>query len=78
MRYNLALAYIGNNQDDLARESLTEVVKLDPAYWDAYYRLGHLFIKEQDMESAKSIFKMLLNKNPAYEKKDEINRILAQ
>jgi TolA-binding protein len=51
-------------------------VKIEPEYWDAYYHLGNVYYKNGERESAKSIFETLLEKNPQYEKRDEILKLI--
>ncbi len=76
MRFNLGIAYIETDQDRLAITTLSELIKINPDYYDAYYRLGHLYIKSGEQEKAENTFKTLLDRNPDYEKKDEILGIL--
>ena len=76
MRYNLAIAYIETDQTALAKESLSELIKIDPAYWDAYYRLGMLLYSEGETEGARAIFKRLLERQPGYPRRAEIEELL--
>ena len=76
MRFNLGIAYIETKQYDSAIGILTELVKIDPQYWDAYYHLGNVYYKNGDRDAALSIFRTLLEKNPQYEKRAEIEKLL--
>jgi tetratricopeptide (TPR) repeat protein len=76
MRYNLAIAYIETDQKALAKESLSELIKIDPAFWDAYYRLGMLLYSEGETEGAQAIFKRLLERQPNYSRRAEIEKLL--
>ena len=76
MRYNLSMAYIETEQYALAMESLTELVKIDPEYWDAYYHLGNIMYRQGDKEAARGIFRTLLEKQPSYSKRSEIEKLL--
>jgi tetratricopeptide (TPR) repeat protein len=77
-RYNLGLAYAELGRDAEAKQSFQDVVRMDPAYWDGYLKLARLSIKEGDRESARSLLKTLLERNPRYEKKDEAASLLNQ
>ena len=63
--------------DQLKKDKLTELVKIDPNYWDAYYQLGNIYYKEGQKDTAKQIFSTLLQKNPQYSKKPEIEKLLS-
>ncbi|MCK5674125.1 MAG: tetratricopeptide repeat protein, partial [Spirochaetales bacterium] len=76
MRNNLALAYIEINENDSAILTLNQLIKIDPSFWDAYYTLGKLLYSGNDIENAKIIFKALLDKNPDYDKRSEIESLL--
>ncbi|MCK5675103.1 MAG: tetratricopeptide repeat protein, partial [Spirochaetales bacterium] len=76
MRYNLALAYIEIDEKDSAVLTLNQLIKIDPSFWDAYYTLGKLMYSGNDIENAKTIFKALLDKNPDYDKRSEIENLL--
>jgi tetratricopeptide (TPR) repeat protein len=76
MRYNLALAYIEIDDKDSGVFTLTQLIKIDASYWDAYYTLGKLMYTNNDIDNAREIFKKLLDKNPDYEKKAEIESLL--
>ena len=55
-----------------------ELVKIDPAYWDGYYQLALVLIKEGNNEMARSFIDTLLQKNPDYEKRAEAESLLAK
>jgi TolA-binding protein len=55
---------------------LTELIKIDASYWDAYLKLAQIFIKEGNQQDAKTILETLLAKNPKYENRDEAQRLL--
>ncbi len=76
IRYNLAIAYIETDQTTLAKDALVELIKIDPAFWDGYYRLGMVLYSEGDKEGARSIFNKLLEKKPDYPKRAEIEALL--
>jgi len=78
IRFNLALAYIQTNQKDLAKTVLQALLKLDPQYWDAYYRLGGVLYDLGDADGGKKVYQDLLAKNPDYSRKAEVQAILAK
>ncbi|MCK5201346.1 MAG: tetratricopeptide repeat protein, partial [Spirochaetales bacterium] len=69
-------AYIEIDEKDSGIATLTKLIKIDASYWDAYYTLGKLMYANNDLDNAKEIFKALLDKNPNYEKKAEIESLL--
>mgnify|MGYP002260953595 CR=1 FL=1 len=78
VRFNLGLAYVESNKDFEAKRTFSEVLKIDPNYWDAYYQLGLIQNKKGDKPGARSLLENLLAKNPNYEKKDEVKSLLAK
>ncbi len=76
MRYNLALAYIATGDKAHAITALTELIKIDNTYWDAYYTLGKLLYAEKQQDKAKELFKALLAKKPDYSKRNEIETLI--
>ncbi|MDR1893084.1 MAG: tetratricopeptide repeat protein [Spirochaetales bacterium] len=76
MRYHLALACIEAGQDAKAQGLLTELIALAPDYWDAYYRLGNLLYKGGETQQASDIFRNLLNRNPNYPARAEIEPLI--
>ncbi|TFG60208.1 MAG: tetratricopeptide repeat protein, partial [Spirochaetales bacterium] len=76
IRYKMAIGLIKTRQFTRAMEEFTKLIKLSPNYWDAYYQQGLLMIQQGNEAAGKTILTMLLEKNPAYEKKDEIDVIL--
>ena len=52
-------------------------MKIDPNYWDAYYQMGNIYYKEGEKQVASRIFSTLLQKNPQYSKKAEIEKLLS-
>jgi Tfp pilus assembly protein PilF len=75
-RYNLGIAYIELEKDDFAIAALEDLIKINANYYDAYYRLGHLYIKKGKQKEAEDIFKTLLKKKPDYEKRKEIESLI--
>jgi Tfp pilus assembly protein PilF len=76
MRFNLALAYIGAEEFDQAEAALLEVLKVDPSYWEAYHKLGEVFIAQDDKEGAQVILTQLLERNPDYEERDSVESLV--
>ena len=76
--YNLGLAYQELGESDKAQETFMELIKIAPNYWDAYYQLSLLLIAKGDKENAKVFLETLLKKNPAYEKRAEVESKLSQ
>ncbi|MEI6873828.1 MAG: tetratricopeptide repeat protein, partial [Spirochaetota bacterium] len=54
-----------------------ELIKIDAKMWDAWYGLGQLQASSGDSASAKKTLGDLLAKNPSYEKKVEVQKILS-
>ena len=75
-RYHLALAYIETEQRAVAKTTLSDLLKIDSKYWEAYHRLGEVLIAEGNLEDAKVIFRSLIQKNPNYNKRSEIEQYL--
>lgn len=76
IRYNLAIAYIEDQQFMKAQEELAKLVRISPTYWDAYYQQGLLQINEGNEEVANVIFQSLLEQYPAYERRAEIEDLM--
>ncbi|MGC9312049.1 MAG: tetratricopeptide repeat protein, partial [Sediminispirochaetaceae bacterium] len=77
MRYHLGIAYIETQQRDKAMNTLAELIKIDPNYWDAYYRLGELLFADGQPDKARQILETLLEKNPSYEKREQVEQLLS-
>ena len=77
MRYHLAIAYIETDEQARAKEVLSELIKIDPSYWDAYYKLGELLIAEGQHDAAQQILEKLLEKNPDYERRNEVESMIS-
>jgi tetratricopeptide (TPR) repeat protein len=63
-KYNLALALIGLQQKEEARQLLGEVVAKSPQNADAYYQLGKLQLEHGDAKAAITTLEMGAAKNP--------------
>jgi tetratricopeptide (TPR) repeat protein len=63
-KYNLALALIGLEQKEEARQLLSEVVAKSPQIADAYYRLGKLQLEHGDAKAAIATLEAGAAKNP--------------
>lgn len=74
--YNLSIAYIETDNLSAAKENLDKLIKIKPDFWDAYYRLGNILYTEGDKESAREIFKALLDKNPEYSRRAELEPLI--
>ncbi len=77
MRYNLALAYIGSRRFSEAQSALNEVIKIDASYWPAYQKLGEVLIAKEEQDDARRILRQLLDRNPQYTARAEVEALLA-
>ncbi|TVR57971.1 MAG: tetratricopeptide repeat protein [Spirochaetaceae bacterium] len=76
-RFHLALSYISAQRLTSARDALSAVINLDARYWEAYHRLGEVYIRLNDAENAKKVLNTLLAENPQYARKGDVESILA-
>lgn len=76
IRFNLAIAYIETNQKPLAKTVLSDLIKLTPTYWDAYYRLGTVQIDMGEVEEGKAVLRVLLEKKPDYARAAEVRGLI--
>jgi tetratricopeptide (TPR) repeat protein len=76
MRYNLAIAHIETEDFEAAKQALTDLIRIDATYWVAYDKLGHILYSEGDKKGAKALFSLLLEKNPDYENREELEKII--
>jgi Tfp pilus assembly protein PilF len=53
LKHALALEYIKNGQESVARTLFLEIVTRDPAYIGTYYHLAHLLERAGDTENAR-------------------------
>ena len=70
----------GNKETDdknSALKSFQQAVNTDNKYQDAYYELGEIYFSLEKYNEAKSIFTILLNENPSYSKRDNIDKMLS-
>ena len=77
-RYNLGLAYLQTGRDSDAIEVLSELIKIDSTYWDAYYQLAKVLIKGGDNTTARALLENLMAKKSDYSRGDEVRKLLAK
>jgi len=56
LNYALAIEYIGQEDNDKAKNILTELMQRDPDYTATYYHLGKLYQREKNIEKAEVIY----------------------
>ncbi len=56
-RFYLALVYLENGKINNAINEFLEVTKKDPAIWQVYYNIGHIYINLEKYESAEHMLK---------------------
>jgi tetratricopeptide (TPR) repeat protein len=61
---------------DDAERTLDEVLKIDNQHWNSYFQLGKVLIAKDQSESAKKILERLLEQNPEYRKRDQVEELL--
>ena len=77
IRYHLSLAYLRASEFSNAETSLRELIRVDPTYWVAYHRLGEVLIALDKKDEAQSVLESLLEANPNYSGRAEVESILA-
>jgi Tfp pilus assembly protein PilF len=77
VHYNLALAYIEADDMNRAEDALNDVVRIDSRYWQAYHRLGEVFVARGENDAARTVLTRLLETNPTYPERGEVEEILA-
>ena len=65
------------NRLDAAKDAYVALIKLDGSKWDAYYELGKLYASTGDSANAKKTLGDLVAKKPDYDKRAEVDQILA-
>jgi tetratricopeptide (TPR) repeat protein len=76
-RYNLGIAYLETGRDAEATRTLLELIKIEPTFWDGYFQLAKVLIRQGDRTTAKSLLETLLRKKPDYRQKAEADALLA-
>jgi tetratricopeptide (TPR) repeat protein len=77
IKYNLALGYIAVEENEKAVVQLTNIIKIDSNYWDAYFHLANVYFAMGDKDKAREVAEELIGKNPDYDKKDQLNPIFS-
>ena len=77
-RYNLGLAYLETGRDAEASRAFSDLIKIDATYWDAYFQLAKVLVKQGDKPTAKNLLETLLKKKPDYRQRAEAEALLAQ
>jgi len=75
-RYNLGIVYKKVKRNADAKETFSELIKIDSSYWDAYYEYALILLDEGDKPNAKTLLETLLARKPDYKKKNEVEKIL--
>ncbi len=78
VRLNLARSYVSAGKTADAIATYSEIIKIDPKMWEAWYGLGQLQASSGESAAAKKTLGDLLSKNPSYDKKAEVQKILSR
>jgi tetratricopeptide (TPR) repeat protein len=60
----------------LAQTVLEQLIKLEPDYWDAYYRLGTVLIAKGEVDQGQSYLRNVLQNEPNHWAAEEIQNLL--
>lgn len=64
IHYNLSNGYARQGKVELAQQEVSEAVRLDPTYWQAWNNLGALYGMQRNMPEAGRIFEKVAKANP--------------
>jgi cytochrome c-type biogenesis protein CcmH/NrfG len=79
VRTDMATAYFYTGETDRALAEINEVLKKDPKHANALFNQGmYLWKGKMDIKSAVASWKKLLETNPNYEHRDQVEAFIAQ